>query len=64
MAVNVRGLLLLRAAPRTANVETGPDSGHHKELNSANHLNELRGDPEPQLTQEPSQHLDFSIVRC
>lgn len=51
MAVNVRGLLLLRAVPRTANMETGPNSGHHKELNSVNHLNELGEDPEPQLTQ-------------
>lgn len=47
MAVNVRGLLLLRAVPGTANVETGPDSGHHQELNSPNHLNELGEDPEP-----------------
>lgn len=51
MAMNVRGLLLLRAVPRTADVERGPNSGHHKELNSANHLNEVGEDPEPQLTQ-------------
>lgn len=41
LAVNVRGLLLLRAESGTANIETGPNSGHHKEMNSVNHLNEL-----------------------
>lgn len=51
MAMSLRGLLLLRAAPGTANMETGPNSDHHKKPNSANHLNEVGEVPEPQLTQ-------------
>lgn len=41
MAMNLRALLLLRAAPGTANMERGPNSGHHKKPNSANLLNEV-----------------------
>lgn len=33
--------LVVENSPRTTNIETGPQSGHHKELNSANQLNDL-----------------------
>lgn len=33
--------LVAESSTQADNVETGPNSGHHKELNSVNHLNEV-----------------------